>query len=63
MFHVVQLDSRFTVAEAPLGIGLNQALRLNLGTDFVDPRATLTRTPLPRTPTPGAIHQFSANVF
>ena len=46
----VQRDSRFTGAEARLGIGLHQALRLNLGMDFVDARATLTRTPLPRIP-------------
>ena len=54
--HFVLRDSRFSGAEAPLGIGLNQALRLNLGTDFVDARERLTRTPLPRIPTPGAIH-------
>ena len=46
----VQRDSRFTGAEARLGIGLHQALRLNLGMDVVDARATLTRTPLPRIP-------------
>ncbi len=61
--HFVQRDSRCTGAEAPLGIGLNQALRLNLGTDFDDARARLTRTPLLRIATPGGIHQFSANVF
>ena len=63
---VVQLvlrDSRFSGAEASLGIGLNQAMRPNLGTDLVDVRARLTRTPLPLSPTPGAIDQFSANVF
>ena len=48
--HFVQRDSRFTGGEARLGIGLNQAMRLNLGMDFVDARATLTRTPLPRIP-------------
>ena len=46
----VQRDSRFTGSEARLGIGLHQALRLNLGMDFVDARAKLTRTPLPRIP-------------
>ena len=48
--HFVQRDSRFTGAEAQVGIGLHQAVRLNLGMDLVDARATLTRTPLPRIP-------------
>ena len=48
--HFVQRDSRFSGAEARLGIGLHQAMRLNLGMDLVDARATLTRTPLPRIP-------------
>ena len=48
--HFEQRDSRFTGAEARLGIGLHQAMRLNLGMDLVDARATLTRTPLPRIP-------------
>ena len=48
--HFVQQDSRFTGAEARLGIGLHQVLRLNLGMDFVDAQATRTRTPLPRIP-------------
>ena len=48
--HFVQRDSRFTGAEARLGVGLSQDLRLNLGMDLVDARATVTRTPLPRIP-------------
>ncbi|MYB51633.1 MAG: TonB-dependent receptor, partial [Acidobacteriia bacterium] len=48
--HFEQRDSRFTGAEARLGIGLHQTMRLNLGMDLVDARATLTRTPLPRIP-------------
>ncbi|MDE0624198.1 MAG: TonB-dependent receptor [Bryobacterales bacterium] len=48
--HFVQRDSRFTGAEARVGIGLHQDVRLNLGMDLVDARATLTRTPLPRIP-------------
>ncbi len=48
--HFVQRDSRFTGSEARLGFGLRRDLRLNLGMDFVDARATLTRTPLPRIP-------------
>ena len=48
--HFVQRDSRFTGAEARVGIGLHQAMRLNLGMDLVDARATLTSTPLPRIP-------------
>ncbi len=48
--HFVQRDSRFNGAEARLGIGLRQDLRLNLGMDFVDAKATLTDTPLPRIP-------------
>ena len=48
--HFVQRDSRFNGAEARLGIGLSQDLRLNLGMDVVDARATLTDTPLPRIP-------------
>lgn len=48
--HFVQRDSRFNGAEAKLGIGLHQDLRLNLGMDFVDAKATLTATPLPRIP-------------
>ena len=48
--HFVQRDSRFTGAEARVGIELQQALWLNLGMDFVDARATVTRTPLPRIP-------------
>jgi len=48
--HFEQRDSRFTGAEARVGIGLNQAMRLNLGMDLVDARAKLTRTPLPRIP-------------
>ena len=46
----VQRDSRFTGAEARLGIGLRDDLRLHLGMDFVDAQATDTRTPLPRIP-------------
>ena len=48
--HFVQRDSRFNGAEARIGIGLSQDLRLNLGMDFVDAKATLTGTPLPRIP-------------
>ncbi len=48
--HFVQRDSRFNGAEARIGIGLRQDLRLNLGMDFVDAKATLTGTPLPRIP-------------
>jgi iron complex outermembrane receptor protein len=48
--HFVQRDSRFNGAEGRLGIGLRHDLRLNLGMDFVDAQATLTRTPLPRIP-------------
>ncbi len=48
--HFVQRDSRFNGAEARLGIGLHQSLRLNLGMDFVRAEATLTGTPLPRIP-------------
>lgn len=48
--HFVQRDSRFSGAEAQFGIGLHQSMRLNLGMDLVDARATLTRTPLPRIP-------------
>ena len=48
--HFVQRDSRFNGAEARLGIGLRQGLRLNLGMDFVNAKATLTGTPLPRIP-------------
>ena len=48
--HFEQRDSRFTGAESRIGIGLRQDLRLNLGMDFVDARATLSRTPLPRIP-------------
>ena len=48
--HFVQRDSRFNGAEARLGIGLHQLLRLNLGMDFVRAEATLTGTPLPRIP-------------
>ncbi len=48
--HFVQRDSRFNGAEARLGIGLRQDLRLNLGVDFTDAKATLTDTPLPRIP-------------
>ncbi len=48
--HFVQRDSRFNGAEARLGIGLSQDLRLNLGMDFVDAKAMLTGTPLPRIP-------------
>ena len=111
----VQRDSRFTGAEARLGIGFRPDFRLNLGLDFVDAQDTQTHTPLPRIPplrgrvgleyrhkgfslrpelvlanrqsqtfdletptagyavfslrasytipTPGAIHQFSADVF
>ncbi|MCY4588215.1 MAG: TonB-dependent receptor [Bryobacterales bacterium] len=111
----VQRDSRFTGAEARLGIGFRPDFRLNLGLDFVDAQDTRIRTPLPRIPplrgrvgleyrhkgfslrpelvlanrqsqifdlemptagyavfnlrasytipTPGAIHQFSADVF
>ena len=113
--HFVQRDSRFTGAEARLGIGFRPDFRLNLGLDLVDAQDTRIRTPLPRIPplrgrvgleyrhkglslrpelvmanrqsqtfdlemptagyavvnlrasytipTPGAIHQFSANVF
>ncbi len=46
----VQRDSRFTGAEARLGVGLHELLRLNLGMDVVDARATVTNTPLPRIP-------------
>jgi len=46
----VQRDSRFTGAEARLGVGLHPDLRLNLGMDFVDAQATRTGTPLPRIP-------------
>ena len=48
--HFVQRDSRFNGAEARLGVSLGQDLRLNLGMDFVDAKATLTGTPLPRIP-------------
>ena len=43
--HFVQFDSRFTEAEARLGVGLSQDLRLKPGMDFMDAQATLTRTP------------------
>ena len=46
----VQRDSRFTGAEARLGIGLRPDFRLNLGLDLVDAQDTETGTPLPRIP-------------
>ena len=46
--HFVQRDSRFTGAEARVGIGLHQDVRLNFGMDLVDGRAPLTRAPLLR---------------
>jgi len=48
--HFVQRDSRFTGAEAKLGVGLHQKLRLNLGMDLVDAQDTQAHTPLPRIP-------------
>ena len=46
----VQRDSRFTGAEARLGIGFRPDLRLNLGLDLVDAQDTETGTPMPRIP-------------
>ena len=46
----VQRDSRFTGAEARLGIGFRPDFRVNLGLDFVDAQDTQTGTPLPRIP-------------
>ncbi len=46
----IQRDSRFTGAEARLGIGLRPDFRLNLGLDLVDAQDTETGTPLPRIP-------------
>ena len=46
----VQRDSRFTGAEARLGIGFRPDFRLNLGLDFVDAQDTQTGTPMPRIP-------------
>ena len=48
--HFVQRDSRFTGAEARLGIGFRPDFRLNLGLDLVDAQDTETGTPLPRIP-------------
>ena len=45
-----QRNARFTGAEASLGIGLHDALRLNLGMDYVDAKDTDTGTYLPRIP-------------
>ena len=46
----VQRDSRFTGAEARLGIGFRPDFRLNLGLDLVDAQDTQTGTPMPRIP-------------
>ena len=45
-----QRKARFTGAEATLSIGLREALRLNLGTDYVDAKDPNTGTYLPRIP-------------
>ena len=45
-----QRNARFTGAEASLDIGLHDALRLNLGMDYVDAKDTDTGTYLPRIP-------------
>ncbi|MDE0106340.1 MAG: TonB-dependent receptor [Bryobacterales bacterium] len=45
-----QRSARFTGAEASLGIALHDALRLNLGIDYVDAKDTDTNTYLPRIP-------------
>jgi iron complex outermembrane receptor protein len=46
----IQTGSRFTGAEASVGLALHSSLWLNLGMDFVDAQETENGTPLPRIP-------------
>ena len=50
VINFTHLDSRFTGAEANLGLALNSSVWFNLGMDYVDAQETTFNTPLPRIP-------------